>query len=293
MENLPKHLKEKYGRDRELLPDDSELPPGIITYSDTLMGYYYLIDYFENLETGEKMFAGLANGNLLASAISRQAVSFNGIPKWNDPILVAASLFFGLVKNHAFLDGNKRIALLMLLKSLLRNKRAVTKNQTVFEDFTVAAAASTLKEKYPDIYAKHRDKDDAEIHIISDFAKRHSRPIKTGYYGITFRELQTTLGKHGFEMADPDRNTIKVYRLESEKSWFGLRKPRQVKTRVCSIGFPSWTKQVSRRDLDIIRDSTKLTLENGYDNDVLFGDGDPLYKLIHDFEGPLKRLKDR
>ncbi len=55
MENLPKHLKEKYARDRALLPDDSDLPPGIVTYSDTLKGYYFLIDYFENLTTGEKM----------------------------------------------------------------------------------------------------------------------------------------------------------------------------------------------------------------------------------------------
>nr|WP_320131869.1 Fic family protein [uncultured Holophaga sp.] len=239
------------------------------------------------------MFAGLSSGNLLASAISRQSVSFGGISKWSDPMLATSSLFFGLVKNHAFLDGNKRIALLMLLKSLLRQKRIVTKNQTVFENFTVATAASTLKESYPDLYSKYRNKDDMEIYIIRDFIKRHTRTLNSGYYSITFRELKTILGKHGFEMGDQDGNSINIYKYEMKSTWFGLGKPRTVRSRVCKIGFPSWTKQVSKRDLDILREATGLTPENGYDNTVLFEGSEPLYKLIHDFEGPLKRLKDR
>ena len=293
VENLPKHLKEKYLRDRACLPDDEELPSGIITYSDVLIGYYFLIDYFENLSENEKMFAGLGNPNLLASAISRQAVSFGGVSKWADPLLISSSLFFGLVKNHAFFDGNKRIALLMLLKSLLKQKRVVIRNQTVFEDFTVATAAGALRECYPDLYDKNRREKDVDIYIIRDFIKRRSRPLAQGFYGITFRELNTVLSKHGFEMGDPDGNSIRVYRVGEKKGFFGIGKRQIVKTRVCNIGFPSWTKQVSARDLHNLREATGLTLENGYDNSVLFGGSEPLYKLIHDFEGPLKRLIDR
>lgn len=293
MENLPIHLKEKYARDRELLPGDDELPPGVITYSDVLKGYYFLIDYFENLSTSEKMFAGLGSSHLLASAISRQCVSFSGVIKWQDPIKISSTLFFGLVKNHAFLDGNKRIALLMLLKSLLRQKRVVTRNQTAFENFTVAAAANKLKDEYPDLYAKHRHEEDVEVHIIAEFAKKYTRQISTGYHGVTFRELQRILHKYGFEMSDPSGNKIKIYRIDKKKSFFGFGKEQEVKKYLCSVGFPSWTKQISNTDLINLRDATGLTAENGFDNNVLFGDSEPMYKLINDFEGPLKRLKDR
>ena len=51
----------------------------------------------------------LRDEGLLDSAISAPFQSFGGIDLYPDIILKAARLGFGLIKNHPFVDGNKRI----------------------------------------------------------------------------------------------------------------------------------------------------------------------------------------
>lgn len=293
MKNLPIHLKEKYERDRATLPPDDDLPPDVISYSDVLQGYYFLIDYFENLKTEEQMFAGLGNKNLLASAISRQFVAYCGYKKWNDPILISSSLFYGLVKNHAFFDGNKRIALLMLLKSLLRQKRVADAPQGEFEDLTVSVAGSNLEKDYPYQYKKFKKTEDPEIYFIADFIRKKTRALSSTYPSVTFRELNAILKKHGYELDDAHDNSIRVYQHRERKSLLGFGSIKHEKVFLGAVGFPSWTKQIAKSDLRKVRELTGLTTDNGYDNQVLFEDSEPVYRLIHDFEVPLKRLKDR
>ena len=64
------------------------------------------------------MLVGVRSFNLLTSAICRQICGYNGRRKYTDNIEICATLFFGLVKNHAFHDGNKGTALLTLLAQL-------------------------------------------------------------------------------------------------------------------------------------------------------------------------------
>ena len=269
------------------------MPVDVISYSDVLQGYYFLIDYFESLNVDERMFAGLGNRNLLASAISRQFVAFGGFKKWNDPIFVSASLFYGLVKNHAFLDGNKRIALLMLLKSLLRQKRVADAPQSEFENLTVSVAGSTLEKDYPYHYPKFKKYNDSEILFIADFIRKNTRILSSSYSSVTFRELRSILKNHNFDLDDAHDNSIHVYQFRNKRKLFGLGQPTRERISLGQIGFPSWTKQVSRGDMKKVRELTGLTAENGYDSRVLFEGGEPVYRLIHDFEMPLKRLKDR
>ena len=51
----------------------------------------------------------LRDEGLLDSAISAPFQSFGGVDLYPDMILKAARLGFGLIKNHPFVDGNKRI----------------------------------------------------------------------------------------------------------------------------------------------------------------------------------------
>lgn len=51
----------------------------------------------------------LRDEGLLDSAISAPFQSFGGIDLYPDIIIKAARLGFGLIKNHPFVDGNKRI----------------------------------------------------------------------------------------------------------------------------------------------------------------------------------------
>ena len=58
---------------------------------------------------------------LADSAIARPRASFGGEEFYPSIEAKAASLLFGLARNHAFIDGNKRIAVLSTLQFLNEN----------------------------------------------------------------------------------------------------------------------------------------------------------------------------
>ena len=64
---------------------------------------------------------GLRDEGLLESAISTPFAEFDGIPLCDTLQRKAAKLCFSLVKNHPFVDGNKRIGILAMLAFLEAN----------------------------------------------------------------------------------------------------------------------------------------------------------------------------
>ena len=60
---------------------------------------------------------GLRDEGMLLSALERPINSY----EQSDMAELAAAYAFGLVKNHAFADGNKRIAFLAMMVFLLKN----------------------------------------------------------------------------------------------------------------------------------------------------------------------------
>lgn len=107
----------EYERLRSLYPDFSEISHPLINVSDVLKAYFALADFFTDpmSEHEESMLVGLRSIDLLCSALGRQTVGYCGKSKYTDPIDICSTLFFGMVKDHAFLDGNKRTALLILI----------------------------------------------------------------------------------------------------------------------------------------------------------------------------------
>lgn len=65
--------------------------------------------------------AGIRDENLLESAIETPFQTFGGQDLYPTLIEKAARLCYGLIKNHPFLDGNKRIGLHAMLVFLDRN----------------------------------------------------------------------------------------------------------------------------------------------------------------------------
>lgn len=57
------------------------------------------------------------------SAVSRPHASFGGEEFYPTIEQKAATLLFGIARNHAFVDGNKRVAVLATLQFLNRNGR--------------------------------------------------------------------------------------------------------------------------------------------------------------------------
>lgn len=88
--------------------------------------------------------AGVRDENLLDSALSRrQNLYAYGRPSIFD---LAASLAFGLITNHPFLDGNKRVAFTAAVTLLHLNARRVQATEVDATVRTLALAAGDMTE---------------------------------------------------------------------------------------------------------------------------------------------------
>lgn len=90
---------------------------------------------------------GVLNDGLLDSALQAPFQTFGGeelIPDTKEKIV---RLAFGLIKNHAFRDGNKRIGALVLLTLLELNGYKVNATNAEFADIIMGVAASVKDEK--------------------------------------------------------------------------------------------------------------------------------------------------
>jgi death-on-curing protein len=88
---------------------------------------------------------GLRDEGMLRSALERP---FN---KWQyekaDLPELAAAYAFGLAKNHAFVDGNKRIAFMTLVVFLRRNGVRFSPNQAQATSIILSLAAGEVSEE--------------------------------------------------------------------------------------------------------------------------------------------------
>lgn len=87
---------------------------------------------------------GLRDEGALESAIARP---INKAAYGEDDLpVLAASYLFGLAKNHAFLDGNKRIAIVAAGVFLERNGMKITASDVDLYNFVMAVAAGEIDE---------------------------------------------------------------------------------------------------------------------------------------------------
>jgi death-on-curing protein len=87
---------------------------------------------------------GLRDDGALESAIARP---INKAAYGEDDLIVlAAAYLFGLAKNHAFLDGNKRIAIVTAGVFLERNGMKIIASESDLYNFVMAVAAGEIDE---------------------------------------------------------------------------------------------------------------------------------------------------
>ena len=89
---------------------------------------------------------GLRSRELLESAVAAPQATMMGTPLLTEPIEIAAAYLFYLCSNHAFVDGNKRVALATCLVFLSEN--GLLKDEILdtdaWENLTLAVAAGVL-----------------------------------------------------------------------------------------------------------------------------------------------------
>ena len=84
---------------------------------------------------------GIRDENLLESAINAPFQTFDNTEVFPSIQQKAARLGYGLIKNHAFVDGNKRIGTHAMLVFLALNKIELEYTQTELSDTILKVAA--------------------------------------------------------------------------------------------------------------------------------------------------------
>ncbi|MCD6498056.1 MAG: type II toxin-antitoxin system death-on-curing family toxin [Deltaproteobacteria bacterium] len=83
---------------------------------------------------------GLRDQGLLESALAQPQTSFGGTFVHEDLFAMAAAYLFHIVRNHAFVDGNKRTGLLSALVFLDINGISIEQGSEALYDLTMEVA---------------------------------------------------------------------------------------------------------------------------------------------------------
>lgn len=262
---------------------------------EVLQAHFMIAEVFIDRGTGIGG-VGVKDMNLLKSALSRQNACFGGVCKYQDTFEIAASLMYGLVKNHPFYDANKRTAFLSIIYYLYKNNYIPSVSHKEFEDFLVDVAEGNYikKPRYRKLLKKYPER--GEVKYIAWYLKRNTRKIDKKEYLLSYRELKKVLSSHGYELRNPSGNSIGIYKLKKPSKKFFWKEKDSAKKKYVKVGtipFPGDNKQVAKPELKKIRDLTGLTPQNGYDSQVFYREVSPLSHLLLKYQEPLRRLADR
>ncbi len=86
--------------------------------------------------------AGLRDNALLESAIARPKATFGGEDLYPELTDKAAALFDSLIRNHPFVDGNKRVAVVAMVVFVRENGHRLIATEEEMENFALNAAQS-------------------------------------------------------------------------------------------------------------------------------------------------------
>jgi death on curing protein len=126
-----------------------------VTPEQALFIHYRIIE-----ETGGSH--GIRDLTLLQSALARPMATFDENDLYSDIFSKAAALMHSIIKNHPFVDGNKRTAITTASIFLLRNGYCLRASNKELERFTLKIAAK-----------------DVELHEIAKWFKRYSTKVST------------------------------------------------------------------------------------------------------------------
>ena len=109
-----------------------------LTKQQVLLLHQQLLDQFGGT-------AGIRDEGLLDSALSTPFQTFGGQPLYPSVQAKAAQLGFGLIRNHSFVDGNKRIDTHVMLVFLMLNgiELEYTQQELIKIIFSVASSEAT------------------------------------------------------------------------------------------------------------------------------------------------------
>lgn len=292
MLELEPEILQEYNRILATYTEVTSFPSPALSVTDVLRAHFMIANHFY-LEGEGIGGVGPKDINELESTVCRQISSFAGKAKWINQYEIAATLFYGIIKNHCFYDTNKRTAFLSMIYQMHSINRCPCVSEKVIEDFTVEVAENGL-EKYSRYRELKKDGDtDPEVRFIAHWIKKSMRQMTNDKKSITFRHLDKILSRYGFYLDNADRNYIDVMSERQETTGFIFKKTNTVRVRIGQIGFPRWGAEVPPGTLKYVRSITKLSSKDGVDSRSFFDGLDSMQSLISTYNEPLLRLAQR
>jgi death-on-curing protein len=109
----------------------------MIALEDVLKIHEFLINKFGGSQ-------GIRDLNLLKSAISRPYQTFDQKDLYKNPIEKAAAIIESIIRNHPFIDGNKRTGYVLMRLVLMDHGLDISHNHKDKYDFVISIASGNL-----------------------------------------------------------------------------------------------------------------------------------------------------
>ena len=107
----------------------------------------YILKLHEKLILATGGLTGIRDMELLKSAIETQKTTFAGEDLYKSIEAKCSNICYSIINNHAFIDGNKRIGLYVMLVLLEYNGIKLSFTQKELIDLGLAVAKGELKQK--------------------------------------------------------------------------------------------------------------------------------------------------
>lgn len=246
---------------------------------------------------------GVKNINLLESAINRQLTGYGDYYKYSDCFSNCATLLYGVIKNHSFHNGNKRVGLLGLIKHLYINGYVLDPKMSSKElyEFLIAIADSSLqnfglknKKRYPFIRSKKEKKNnpdwdvDTQVRFMAFWIKKNAKPKKNTFKGeVKLSHLKKMLDNKQIILEQSGSN-VEVY-IEEENKFLGIPLgTKKTNRKQYSIG--NNRTSIEKTTLNKLRKDFKLTKADGVDDTFFYSEDCFLDFEIKTFKGLIYRL---
>jgi death on curing protein len=116
----------------------------VIDYEEVLLIHHILLQRFGGPQ-------GVKDENALLSALARPFSGFGQDEFYPSPEEKASAILESIVKNHPFIDGNKRTGYVLMRLVLMDSGKDIRATQNEKYDFVIAVASGKLD--YPQILA--------------------------------------------------------------------------------------------------------------------------------------------
>ena len=256
----------------------STLTTECVTHLHNLLSKnYHLIDGMDAVEP-----PGIKNIDMLESAVYRQHTGSSGWYKYDTVFKNCATLVFAITKNHAFHNGNKRVAFLAMIKHLFENGYVLspsTRHDHIYQ-LLIALADDKIpsffwqtdKKLFRQNKPKGEWKDEDVINILAQWLRQNSQ-YKNGVVKVNIRtnHFKEMLEKKGIFL-ETNGTWVTLYQVK-KKTILGIPIDKIERYNEKKYGIGSSISDIGIKVINQIRKDYLLTERDGFDNNAFY-DGD-------------------